>query len=162
MKNKALALTLFAIILSGCVSNNPSTCKGSNESSNDGTTIVTLTKDNIDTYFNVSQTGQYGMYRMDYTISFKGVLTFAVYENVIVTLNMHIYAEDGAPYYNAMNNDFVRDLPLNAAGEGTSTLYYSDATIDHVVETGLGYDMLAHYECTWSIKAISGNVRYRL
>ena len=163
MKKTFLLLPLLAFSLCACPNGNKTNSESNGESSvNDGTTIVVLTKENIPTYFNVTQTGQYGMYRMDYTISFKGVLNFAVYENVVVTLNMHIYGDDGRPYYNPMNNDFERQLQLNAAGEGASILYYSDGTIDHVVDTGLGYDMLAHYECTWSIKNISGTVKYRL
>ena len=129
---------------------------------NNGTTTVALTKENLDTYFNITQTGTYGTYRQDYTISFKGVLTFAVYENVVITLNMHIYGEGDDLHYLSKNNDYERQLKLNAAGEGTSVLSYEDGKIDGVVDTGLGYDNLHWYECTWSIKALSGNVKYRL
>ena len=157
MKKFLLIPGIFALLLCGCQPD-----KESLETSNDGVTTVEITKDNLDTYFNISRTGKPGSYQTDYSIIFKGVLTFAVYENVEVSLNMHIYGDDGRPYYNPMNSDFERKIQLNAAGEGMSTLYYSDGTIDHIVNTGLKYDMLAHYECTWSIKAVTGTIKYRL
>jgi len=155
---KKIWIILLLMPLSSCTSNK----QLDSVSTNDGVTTVTLNLQNINTYFDVVETGQRGMHRTYYSISFDGVLSFAVYESVVVSLNMHIYAEDGAPYYRAMNDDFSRDLILNAAGEGTSTLYYSDCTIDHVVDTGLGNDMLVYYELTWSIVDISGCVKYRL
>lgn len=159
MKNKFLALVLCGLFISSCGANNSS--KESKESSEDGVTTVVLTKDNIDTYLNVSITGRLG-YRENYSISFKGVLNFAIYENVVVTLNMNIYAEDNSPYTVGKNENFKRELILNAAGEGISTLYYDDGTIDHVVDTGVGYNNIVQYKCTWSIKDITGSVKYRL
>ena len=167
MKKIIFISALSLVLICGCASANATndSQQKMNQSScscEDGTTTVSLTKDNISTYFNVTETGKNGYTMQDFTISFEGVLSFAVYENVIVTLNMHIYAEDGSPYYVAKNDDYERKIQLNAAGEGSSTLYYFDSSIDHVIDTGLGYNNLINYECTWSIKSISGNVKYRL
>lgn len=157
MKKLFLIPVLFTLLLCGCQPD-----KNSSKESNDGTTSVALTTENLDTYFNITQTGNYGTYRQDYTISFKGVLTFAVYENVVITLNMNIYGQGDDLHYLSKNNDYERQLKLNAAGEGTSVLSYEDGKIDGVVDTGLGHDNLHWYECTWSIKTVSGSVKYRL
>ena len=147
MKKLFLIPALFSLLLCGCTPDKDAS--KSDGANNNGTTTVALTKENLDTYFNITQTGTYGTYRQDYTISFKGVLTFAVYENVVITLNMHIYGEGDDLHYLSKNNDYERQLKLNAAGEGTSVLSYEDGKIDGVVynvfddgvEPGLGYKM---------------------
>ena len=170
MKKYFLASVLFTFFLCGCTpdeqtsgsednTNVSITSNTSVTTSNDGVTSIALTKENIPTYFNVSTTGENGYNHQNFTISFKGVLSFAVYENVIVTLNMHIYCEDNGYIYSARNDDYERKLRLNAAGEGTSILYWSDSTIDHIINVG---GDLINYECTWSIKSIEGYVKYRL
>ena len=161
MKKLVLIPVLFSMLLCGCIPNKDSS-NTSQQSNNDGATVVALTKDNLVTYFNITKSDTQVGYGQDIWISFKGVLTFAVYEEVIITLNMHIYGEGDDLHYVSKNNDYERQLKLNAAGEGTSTLSFEDGKIDGVVDTGLGYNNLHWYECTWSIKAVAGNVKYRL
>lgn len=157
MKKLFLIPVLFTLTLCGC---HPD--QSASKISGDGTTTVALTNENLDTYFNITKTDSHLAYRQDSSISFKGVLTFAVYDNVVITLNMHIYGEGNGLDFISKNSNYERQLKLNAAGEGTSTLFYEDGTIDHAVNTGLGYDDLHWYECTWSIKTVSGSVKYRL
>ena len=167
MKKTLFICSLLSLLICGCGSNNPSatdvtTITTSNNSCDSGVTTVPLTMDNIPTYFNVVKSGRNGYNGEDFTISFKGVLTFAIYENVVVTLNMHVYAPDDSYSYIPKNDDYERQIQLNAAGEGSSTLYNSDGKIDHIIDIGIGTSLLMYYECTWSIKAISGSVKYRL
>ena len=160
MKKLPLIILLIPFLV-GCGPDS-SKPKDTSQANNDGVTTVLLTTENLVTYFNIDKTGSHLAYRQDSLISFKGVLVFAVYEDVVVTLNMHIYGESNGYEFVSKDNNYERQLKLNAAGEGTSILYYEDGTIDHVVNTGLGYDELHWYECTWSIKAVSGSVKYRL
>ena len=85
MKKLFLIPVLFTLMLCGC---HPD--QNTSTASDDGTTTVPLTNENLNTYFNITKTDSHLAYRQDSSISFKGVLTFAVYDNVVITLNMHI------------------------------------------------------------------------
>lgn len=152
MKKTLLLLPL--LLLSGCAST---------KEPNDGTTRIKLSKDNYLQYLNVV----YPEYEIknwyNFTISFAGVLNFAVYENVTVDLNMHIFnTEDGGYSYKNIDENFKRTILLNAGGQGSSTLYYQDGTIDGVVKTGIVGSSLMYYHCIWSIASINGTVHYKL
>ena len=153
MKKLHLLLIAAGLSLCGCSSNN------NNNSCNSGVTSVALTRENISTYLSIEKTDGYVSNLTNHYIRFKGVLTFAIYDNVQILLNMNmVTTSTDRPNH----IDKERILVLNAAGEGTSTLYYANGQIDNVVDTGIGNGHLQYYKCTWSILSITGNVKYRL
>ena len=151
LKTTKLLITSVASLFVLCGCNPPE------KESNGGVTSVGLTLDNMGTYLSYFTTGVDGAPRENYSIAFEGVLNFALYDNVVVTLNLGLFYTN-----NSTTRNYQKELKLNAAGSGSSTLYYSDGKIDHEIDTETGYDNLMNYRITWSIKSISGSVKYRI
>lgn len=148
MKKILPFISLLVLPLFGCASGE----------SGDGLTHISLTTSNYTSYLSVTKYDGDIPNEQDSYISFRGVLSFAIYENVSVGLHIHfVYAYDSSKTFDA-----DRTIQLNAAGEGSSVLYYVDGTIDHVVDTKIGPGSLWAYHFNWFVKSISGTVTYRL
>ena len=96
---------------------------------------------------------------MDSTsISIYGVLNYALYENVNVTLNLHV-EKDGDSISGAINEDIKYSLNLNASGCGEAVV-----TRDGLINNSFQVDVPLFYSCTkvWSVYNVTGRVIYNI
>lgn len=157
--NKILSLVLLTIpFMFGCDRNNESMLTSSNDpavqTSSDGSTVVALSQSNVSTYFTIDCTNGYVNSVQNHYFQINGVLSFAIYDNVTILLNFKATKD-------ASVNNSEYSLKLNAAGNGTAVVSYSDGKINGTVDTGVSTSLYL-YDCSWTIKSISGTVKYRI
>ncbi len=122
MRKSSFLLSLLALLLASCASTSQNACSCRNSMSKHE---VDISLSNYETYFDVTKTynSEHGIVSRKYI--FAGCLSYAFYENVVVSFNV-TYLSGGSTSIT---------LKLNANGNGTTDAY---AEIDITAISGKG------------------------
>ena len=166
MQNRAKLLFFCCLLLTSCNTNSETTTESQQNADTQSIAVerheVELNKDNLSYYVNVSfdYFNTTGNYRETYTCTLSGVLSYAFYDNVVVTLNYDIVGkgEPGSYSYPTTTHQAKVDVKLNAAGGGYVALPYDYVPSNAV--PAIEQTNLSGFNRSLSVASVAGKVIY--
>lgn len=166
MQIKGKILVFCTLLLTSCGINNETiseTQQNNNISSNAVERHeIELNKNNLSYYVDVSFSyfNTSGNYRETHTCTISGVLSYALYDNVVVTLNYDIVGrgEPGSYSYPTTTHQAKIEVKLNAGGGGYVALPYDYVPSNAI--PAITQDNLSGFDRSLSVASVTGRVLY--